>query len=184
MKLEVKISNRHVHLTKEDYKLLFGDEEISKRNDLSQPGEFATNQIVTIKTSKNVLTNVRLIGPLRDYTQVEISKTDAYVLGINPPVRNSGDLTDASEITIAGPLGEITRNACIIATRHIHITKEEQEKLNLGETVKVKTFGEKSTIFNNVSIRVSDNYYYELHLDTDDGNAAMLKQGDIVEIIE
>ena len=184
MKIEAKISNRHVHLTKEDYFLLFGDEELVVRNELSQPGEFASNNVVTLKTEKSIISNVRVLGPFRNYTQVEISKTDSYVLGVKPPVRNSGEIEDAVSITIVGTKGEITRDACIIAARHIHITKEQKEEHNIPDVVSIKTFGEKSTIFNNVSVKVSDNYYFELHLDTDDGNGALLKQGDIVEIIK
>ena len=125
-----------------------------------------------------------MIGPLRDYTQVEISKTDSYALWVTPPVRSSGQLEDAVSITIVGPKGEITRNACIIATRHIHITKKQKEEYDIPDVISIKTFGEKSTIFNNVSVRISDNYYFELHLDTDDANGALLKQGDMVEIIK
>ena len=96
MKVKIGVSNRHVHLTHDDYVLLFGNETIKKERDLVQKGQFASSSKVTIKTDKNYIENVRVLGPFRNYTQVEISKTDSYFLGINPPIRNSGDLTDAN----------------------------------------------------------------------------------------
>ena len=185
MKINVGISNRHIHLCEEDYKLLFGDIPLTKRNDLTQPGMYACNETVIIKGDKREINNVRILGPLRDYTQVEISKTDSYLLGVDPPVRNSGDLNDASLITIIGPNGTIKRKACIVATRHIHIDKSEREKHNLIgiDKVSVKIDGEKSGIINNVYLKESDKAYFELHLDTDDANGFLLKQGDEVEII-
>ncbi len=185
MKVNVGISNRHVHLCEEDYKILFGDIPLTKRNDLTQPGMYACNETVTIKGNKREYEGVRILGPNRTYTQVEISKTDAYYLGVDPPVRNSGDLLDAALITIIGPKGEITKKACIIATRHIHVDENERIKHNLVgvEKVSVKIDGEKSGIINNVYLKDSDKAYFELHLDTDDANGFLLKQGDEVEII-
>ena len=185
MKVKVGISNRHVHLNEEDYRLLFGDAPLTKRNDLTQPGMYACNESVTIKGEKRELSNVRLLGPLRSYTQVEISKTDAYTLGVNPPVRNSGELDGAYPITIIGPCGEITRDACIIATRHIHVDKNIRKEHHLENVnvVSVKIGGEKGGIIDNVYLKDSDEAYFELHVDTDDGNAHLLNQGDEVEII-
>lgn len=183
MKINVGISNRHVHLTEDDFKILFNQDELTKRNDLSQPGEFASNEIVTIATPKSKIEKVRVLGPLRNYTQVEISKTDSIKLGINPPVRNSGDLNDAETITIIGPNGKIERKSCIIATRHIHITKEEKERLGLNDIVKIKISSEKGATLENVYVKDHPNYKYELHLDTDDANSNFLKQNDEVEII-
>ncbi len=185
MKVMVGISNRHVHLCEDDYKILFGDIPLTKRNDLKQPGMYACNETVTIKGSKKEINNVRVLCPLREYTQVEVSKTDSYTLGVTPPVRNSGDLFDAYPITIIGPKGEITRNACIIATRHIHISKSDRIKHNLIdiEKVSVKLSGEKSGIIDNVYIRESDEAFFEMHLDTDDANAFLLNNDDEVEII-
>jgi len=186
MKIKVGISNRHVHLNNDDYKALFGDIPLTKRNDLTQPGMYACNETVTIKGEKRSYDNVRVLGPLRSYTQVEVSKTDAYYLGVNPPVRNSGDLDGAYPITIIGPRGEITRNAAIIATRHIHVDKNIRREHNLEgiEKVSVKIFGEKSGIIDNVYLKDSDEAYFEMHLDTDDGNAFLLKQNDEAEIIK
>lgn len=186
MKILLGISNRHLHLTEEDYKVLFGEEEIEKIKDLVQPGEFATDKKVTIKTPKATIANVRLLGPLRKYTQVEISKTDSYVLGINPPVRNSGDLDGAETITLVGPKGEVTKeNACIIATRHIHITSADRKRFNLEDKmfVKVRVNSEKPTVFEEVHLKESDSYALEFHIDTDDGNGVLAKTGDYAEII-
>ena len=174
MKITVGISNRHVHLTNEDCKLLFGDIPLTKRNDLNQPGMYACNETVTIKGEKRSIENVRVLGPLRSYTQVEISRTDAYYLGVNPPVRNSGDLDGASEITIIGPAGSITRNAAIIAARHIHVDKKIREERGLVgvDKVSVKILGEKSGIINNVYLK-----------DSEEANCFLLNQDDEVEII-
>ena len=185
MKINVGISNRHVHLNDEDYKLLFGEKELTKRNDLTQPNTFASELTVTIKGPKRSIENVRVLGPNRSYTQVEISKTDSYALGVNPPVRKSGDLADASEITIISENGEITRKAAIIASRHIHVDKNIRREHNLEgiEKVSVKIGGEKSGIIDNVYLKDSEEAYFEMHLDTDDANAFLLKQNDEVEII-
>ena len=184
MKINVGISNRHVHLNDEDYKLLFKDMEMTKRNDLTQPNTFASNLTVTITGPKRSIENVRVLGPNRSYTQVEVSKTDAYTLGINPPVRNSGDLVDADEITITSPFGSITRKAAIIATRHIHVDKKIREEKGLVgvDKVSIKIPGEKSGVIDNVYLKDSEEAYFELHLDTDDANAHLLNQGDEVEI--
>ena len=185
MRISVGVSNRHVHLTDEDYKLLFGNTPLTKRNDLTQPGTFASELTVTITGSKRSIENVRVLGPNRSYTQVEVSKTDSYFLGLDPPVRNSGDLAGASEITITGPNGSITRNAAIIASRHIHVDKKIRKEHNLEgiEMVSVEISGEKGGVITNVYLKDSEEAYFELHLDTDDANAFLLKQDDEVEII-
>ena len=187
MKITVGVSNRHVHLTREDLQVLFGtDYELKKQKDLTQPGQFASTSFVTLKTEKGVIEKVRVLGPVRSYTQVEISKTDAFKLGLNPPIRNSGDLNNSEGITIIGPNGEVTINeGCIIATRHIHILPEQikQYKLEGKETVSVRLMGEKGGIIDNVYLKQSDEAFFELHLDTDDANAHLVKNGDIAEII-
>lgn len=185
MKVSVGVSNRHVHLNDEDYKTLFGNTPFEKRNDLNQPGTFASNLTVTVKGPKRSIENIRVLGPNRSYTQVEVSKTDAYTLGINPPVRTSGDLEGADSVTIIGPNGEITKNVAIIANRHIHVdAKIREEKGLVGvDKVSVKISGEKGGIIDNVYLKDSEEAYFEIHLDTDDANAFMLKQDDEVEII-
>lgn len=184
MKVLLGVSNRHVHLTEEDYKILFGDEPLGKVKDLVQPGQFSSDKKVTIKTEKREMENVRLLGPLRSYTQVEISKTDSFSLGVNPPVRNSGDLEGAAVVTIKGPCGEVTKPCCILANRHLHINRIQREQLGLQNVDKVcaKVEGEKPTIFENVWIKESDDYTLELHIDTDDGNGSLANTGDQIEI--
>ncbi len=184
MKVILGISNRHIHLTEEDYKTLFGDEPLGKVKDLVQPGQYSSDKKVTIKTEKRAFDNVRLLGPLRKYTQVEISKTDSFGLGIDPPMRNSGDLEGAAVVTIVGPCGEVTKPCCIIANRHLHINPEQRKELGLVgvEKVKARIVGEKSTIFEDVVIKESPDFTLELHLDTDDGNGALAKTGEEVEI--
>lgn len=186
MNIMVGISNRHVHLTKESVNILFGkDYELTKRNDLTQKGEFASNECVTIKTVKGELNNIRVLGPVREYNQVEISKTDSYKLGINPPVRNSGDILGSEVVTIVGPKGMVTSACCIIANRHIHINELDALELNLknDDIVRVKVNSIKGGILDDVHIKIKKDASFELHLDTDDGNAFMLKQKDIVEIL-
>lgn len=173
---------RHVHLTKEDYEVLF-NEPLTEKSPLNQYGQFAANQQVTIKSNDREIKNVRIIGPFRSYTQVEISRTDAYYLKINPPVRSAGNLNGAELITIIGPKGMITKEAAIISDRHIHITKEDREKYGLlKDEYEVKVEGEKSGIIGNIKIKEAPNSYFELHLDSDDANAFGIKQNDKLEI--
>lgn len=186
MKVNLGVSNRHVHLTEEDYIILFGNNNIEKQKDLNQPGEFASTSKVTLKTEKNMLNNVRVLGPFRSYSQVEISKTDSYFLGLKPPVRNSGDIKESEEVTIVGPCGELKKTCCIIATRHLHINHVDREKLNLldKELISIKVGNEtKSAVLNNVYVKETPNGALEVHLDTDDANANLLKSGDQVELI-
>lgn len=187
MKISIGVSNRHVHLKKEHLEILFGDGyELQNKNDLTQPGQYASTAVVTIKTDKSEINNVRVLGPVRNYTQVEISKTDAVKLGINPPVRASGNLKESAPITIVGPKGVLNLNeGCIIADRHIHITPNQLKELCLEnkEQVSIKANGIKGGILENVHLKVDENSYFELHLDTDDANGHLINDGDIVEII-
>lgn len=187
MKVSIGVSGRHIHLTREHLEILFGtDYKLEKKSDLKQPGQFASNALVTLKTDKSIIEHVRVLGPLRDYTQVEISKTDAHKLGINPPVRNSGDLIDSSPVTIIGPMGSIDlKYGCIIATRHIHIRPDQMRAYGFEgrKTVNVKLPGEKGGIIYNVYLKVSEESFFEMHLDLDDANAHLINNGDIGEII-
>lgn len=188
MRINIGVSNRHVHLTQDDFNLLFGDDqELEVNRYLTQPGEFASNSFVTLKTDKSSMENVRVLGPLRSYTQIEIAKTDAYKLGINPPVRESGDIVGSEGITIIGPKGQIEKTeGCIIASRHIHVTSEDAKKHGFDEQKKylVKIGGIKGGVMSNVSVKISDNYIFEMHVDTDDANAHFIgKNNNIGEII-
>ncbi len=182
MKVKVGISNRHVHLKQSDLDILFG-KELTIKNKINQPGQFASNELVTIKTDKSEINNVRVLGPVRNYTQIEISKTDAYKLGLNPPVRTSGDLENSEVVTIIGPNGSIKTNGCIIADRHLHITNQDKEKYNMPDKILVKVGGIKPGVIE-VNVKASEEAYFEIHLDTDDANAFLLKNGDEVEIIK
>ena len=186
MKVTLGVSNRHVHLTEETYKKLFGNQPLNPVKYLGQPGQFASDKFVTIKNGDRKIDRVRVLGPFRKYNQVEISKTDSYVLKVNPPVRNSGDVKDSEPITLASESAEVFLNeGCIIANRHIHMTKEEAIEYGFmgKEKVSIKIEGEKSGVLNDVYVRIADNSSFELHLDTDDGNAFGLKTGDEIEII-
>lgn len=185
MKVKIGVSNRHIHLCYEDYNILFGNIEMEKLKDLVQIGEFASNLVVDIETSKNKIENVRLLGPLRGYTQVEVSKTDCYTLGITAPVRESGNLSGASEVTIIGPNGCITKSCAIIANRHLHINHEDRVSLGLEnvEKIQVKLGEEKSAILDSVYIKETPNGVLELHLDTDDANSNLVKTNDLADLI-
>ena len=187
MKINIGVSARHVHLSEEDFKNLFGNDKLlTKYKELTQPGQYACNETVNLITEKGRIENVRILGPLREYTQVEISKTDAYVLGINPPVRESGDLIGSESIKLeyAGKIIE-ANESCIIANRHIHISFDELEKYNLkdDQIVKLKVFGEKSAILENVKVKATENANFEAHIDLDDANANLVENGDEGEII-
>lgn len=179
----IAISNRHVHLTKETYEMLF-NEPLTMKKPISQIGEFASNQTLIIKGPKGIIERVRVMGPHRDYNQVEISRSDAYTLGINPPVRESGDLEDSESITLVTEKNEITlENVCIQAERHVHMNEKMAEELGLKNDDLVKL------IINNdkggemeAFIKVKSNGFFEIHIDRDDANAFMLNNGDKVEI--
>ena len=187
MKVSIGVSNRHIHLTQEHLEYLFGKGyKLKELKKINQPGQFASVETVTIKTEKSSIDNVRILGPIRNYTQIEISKTDAYKLGLNPPIRESGEITGSEKITVVGPKGELNLDeGCIIATRHIHITFEELEKLGLknNSTVSIKIGGDKGAILDNVYLKASEDATLELHLDTDDANACLISQGDEVEVL-
>lgn len=178
-KVKVQISNRHVHLTKETYEKLF-DEELTKKNDLHQIGQFAANQTVDILTDKYEFKNVRIVGPFRKYDQVEISNNDARKLGLKPPVRTSGDLDNSESITIRTPKATLKLdNACIIADRHVHFNTNEADKYGVKDKDKLKIhiLGEKRGTIEAFA-KVSDDGFFELHLDTDDANAFLLNNDD------
>lgn len=167
MLIKVGISNRHVHLTKEDVDILFGEGyELTPRNYLYQPGQFATQETIILKTNKGIKENVRIVGPIRNYTQVEILEEDKEYFGINPPIRNSGDLDGSETITIVGPKGEITRkNICIIANRHIHINTRDKKSFHEDDVVSVLV---DNKIIDNVHLKIDDNFKLELHINKDD----------------
>ena len=183
----IGVSNRHIHLYQKDLEILFGkDYKLSKMKDMKQPGQFATNEKVDIIGPKGNFTGVRIIGPVRKETQVEISITDSFKLGLTPPIRQSGDLEGTPGIKIVGPKGEIEiPRGVIVAGRHIHIPKyiADIRGYKNGEIVKVETYGERKIIMCNVVLRVGDKMAKEMHIDVDEANAAGLKNNDYVKII-
>lgn len=183
----IGVSARHVHLTKDDVETLFGSGyELTKKKEL-MGGQFASNEIVTIVGLKlRAMENVRILGPIRKASQVEISSTDSIKLGIKVPIRESGDIKDSAPIAIVGPKGVVyLKEGCIIAKRHIHMSPTDAKAagVNNGDTVSVQVENERGTTFNHVQIRVDDSYTLEMHLDTDEANAAKISTGDTVTII-
>ncbi|MBO0454777.1 MULTISPECIES: phosphate propanoyltransferase [Enterococcus] len=171
----IGISNRHIHLTEEHFDILFPNESIEPLKPLKQPGEFASKQTVTLIGPKGEIKKARILGPLRKRSQVEISKTDARTLGIQAPIRLSGNLEDAVEITIRSEAAELTIPAAIVAKRHIHLNYQDMERLNLkeGQVVSVEIFeGARRVLFNDVELRPGKNFVLEMHVDTDEANAA------------
>ncbi|MCK5458195.1 MAG: phosphate propanoyltransferase, partial [Melioribacteraceae bacterium] len=182
------VSNRHIHLTKETFEKLFGEgNEFEEMRPLYQPGEFASKHVLAVVGPKlRSIHAVRILGPLRKYDQVEVSLTDAIYLGINPPVVNSGDLERAVALTLVGPRGSVYIEKCaIVANRHIHMTNKDALRFGVkeGEYCKVRIGGEKGTTFENVLIRINDSWKLQIHLDTDDANAANVRDETYVEFL-
>lgn len=183
MKIKVGVSNRHVHLTKEDLDILFGfDYQLTPRNYLDQPGQFAAVETVTLKTDKNIKEFVRIVGPTRSYTQVELLDIDKDYFGINPPIRNSGALEGSEDITIIGPKGKIDKkNACIIANRHIHINTRDKNNFKEDQIVSVEV---NQKVLNNVHIKISDDYNTAFHINKDDALNNGIENGSVAIIRE
>lgn len=185
--IRVGVSGRHIHLAKEHLEQLFGKGyKLTHYKDLAQPGQFSARETLTVVGPKGVLEGVRILAPSRDQTQVEISGTDGYHLGIDPPVRDSGDLTGTPGVVLVGPKGAVTlRFGLILAATHIHMHPADAKRLDLkhGDRVQVLVDGERDLIFNEVLVRVSEEYLTEMHVDTDEANAAVIEDGDLVQII-
>ena len=184
----VGVSARHVHLTQEHVEILFGEGyQLTKKKEL-MGGQFASNELVTIVGLKlRAIEGVRVLGPVRNASQVEISATDAIKLGIKAPVRESGNIGGSSPIAIVGPKGALyLKEGCIIAMRHIHMSPADAMAAGVhdGDLVSVKAANERGTIFDQVKIRVHDTFTLEMHIDTDEANAAAIKTGDKVTIIK
>ncbi|GGK30329.1 propanediol utilization phosphotransacylase [Caldalkalibacillus thermarum] len=183
----VSVSARHVHLQQEHVDILFGKGyQLTKDRDISQPGQYACQETVTLMGPGGKISNVRVLGPLRKQTQVEVARSDARVLGISPPVRHSGDLKGSAPIVIIGPKGTVRlKEGCIIADRHIHMTPQDAQAYGVYNSQKVSVLveGEKGGIMNQVTIRVRDDYALDMHIDTDDANAFGLTGNEYVKII-
>jgi putative phosphotransacetylase len=186
--IPVGLSNRHIHLSQADLDVLFGEGyELTKFKDLSQPGQYAANEKVDVVGTKGTLKGVRILGPVRKETQIEISLADGFVLGVNPPVRDSGDLIDSPGVKVVGPKGEVTIDKGVIAAaRHIHMHTSDAENFGVADkdVVSVKVGGKRGLVFDNVLVRVHKEYALEMHVDVEEGNAAGLKNGSMVELIK
>lgn len=184
----VGVSARHVHLTQEHVEILFGEGyQLTKKKEL-MGGQFASNELVTIVGLKlRAIENVRVLGPVRKASQVEVSATDAIKLGIKAPVRESGNIAGSAPIAIVGPKGALyLKEGCIVAMRHIHMSPADAMAAGVhdGDIVSVKADNERGTIFNQVKIRVHETFTLEMHIDTDEANAGQIKTGDKVTIIK
>lgn len=184
--IPVGVSAHHVHLTKEDVETLFGPGyQLTNKKEL-MGGQFAANEQVTIVGSKlRAIENVRILGPVRRESQVEISATDAIKLGINAPVRDSGDIKGSSSIAVVGPKGAIyLKEGCIVARRHIHMSPKDAQDAGVknNDKVSVRVQNERAVIFDEVLVRVDNSFTLEMHIDTDEANAAKISTGDSVKL--
>lgn len=175
-KILVETSARHVHLTEEHIAVLFGEgHTLTHKKDLSQPGQFACEERVTLVGPKKSIANVIILGPARKATQVEVSFTDARTLGVDAPVRESGDVAGSAGCKIVGPCGEVEiSEGVIIAKRHIHLTPADAEAFGVSDKqiVRVKIDSDRTTVYDDVVVRVHPNFAAAMHIDTDESNAA------------
>lgn len=176
MNIPVEVSGRHCHLSKAVLEKLFGQGyELKIFKQLSQPSDFAAQEKIVVEVNGKTLEEVRIVGPLREQTQVEISKTDAFLLGVNPPICLSGNLEDSLPVKLIGPAGEaMLDKGLIVALRHIHCTQEEASKIGLknGDAVAIQINSERPLVFQDVLVRIKNGYSLGMHVDTDEGNAA------------
>lgn len=187
-KVTVGLSNKHVHLSKEHIDILFGEgHELTPIKYLSQPGQFACDEKVDLVGPKRTIKGVRILGPARKETQVEISFADGFTLGINDlPIRDSGKIEGTPGVKLIGPKGEVElTKGLIAASRHIHMHTRDAEKFGIKDKdlVSVKVNGARGLTFENVLIRVHDKFALDMHIDVEEGNAAGLKNGDEVEVV-
>lgn len=184
--IPIGVSNRHIHVSRADLDILYGKGyALTHKSELGQPGQFAANETVTLQGPKGKFNHVRILGPVRKQSQVEISKTDSFRLGIKAPITLSGHLQGTSGITLIGPKGTVELPCgVIIAARHIHMTPAQAQARHLvdGQIVSVKTFGERQGVLGDVIIRVSDTAGLEMHVDVDEANACSLSNHDYVMI--
>ena len=183
----IGVSNRHIHLDRADMDILFGqDSELTFKKELGQPGQYACEETVTLHGPKGELGRVRVLGPLRSESQVEISVTDGFALGVKPPIRESGKLEGTPGVTIIGPKGTIEKDTgTIAALRHVHLDPETAQRIGVKDKqmVKVEIGGLRGGILHNVLIRVSEQFAPEMHIDVDEANAFGVKNGDRAYII-
>ncbi|GBF72081.1 propanediol utilization protein [Paenibacillus sp. 598K] len=184
----VGVSARHIHLSPEHIAILFGEGyELTEMKPLSQPGQYAANETVAVIGTKGEFGKVRILGPARKQTQLEISRTDAFAIGVTPPVRESGNIEGTPGITIKGPAGEVTiEQGVIVAARHIHFHTSDAERWGIQDKqeLRVKLEGERGLVLDHVIARVSDSFKLDMHIDTDEANAAGARTGDTATILD
>ena len=189
MEVLVETSARHLHVTQEHLEILFGKGyELTKKKDLSQPGQFACEERVDVVGPKKTIPGVSILGPVRPETQVELSLTDARSIGVSAPVRESGDIAGSGACKLVGPCGEVEiAEGVIAAMRHIHMTTADADRMGLVDkqvvSVKVPSNG-RALVFGDVVVRVSDKYALAMHIDTDESNAGGVAPGTMGEIIK
>jgi len=187
-KIPIALSNKHLHISQEHLEILFGEGyELTKIKDLSQPGQYACEEKVDIVGPKGTLKGLRILGPVRPETQIEISISDGFKLGVDAPIRDSGKLQDTPGLKIVGPKGEVKIDkGVIVAARHIHMYTDDATKYGVEDKdiVSVKVGGPRGLIFDNVLVRVHPSFALEMHVDIEEGNAAGVKNGDLVELIK
>jgi propanediol utilization protein len=188
LKIPISVSVRHIHLCREHVEALFGKgHELTPQKDLSQPGQFACQETVDIVGPKNRISKVRILGPERPATQVEISRTDEFSLGIDAPIRPSGAIDDSPGLRLEGPEGAIElEHGVIQAQRHIHMHPDDAKRFGVNDKdwVMVRVPGERGIVFDDVLVRVKDSYRLDMHLDTDEANAADLGPGSYGTLIK
>lgn len=185
--MPVGVSNRHIHVTQEHLEVLFGKGyALKEMKALSQPGQYAAEECLIIAGPKGSIEKVRILGPVRPDTQVEISMTDSFRLGVKGVVKNSGDIAGTPGCVLIGPKGSVVLDkGVIVAARHMHVSASEAATMGLKDmdVVSVKSKGERGVTFNNVLVRVSDKFALDFHIDTDEANGAGIRNGDLVEIV-
>ena len=180
--IPIGVSNHHIHLTKEDFAVLFPGQEMTVKAPLKQPGEFASNQTVTVVGPKGMIERVRVLGPCRAHSQVELAKTEARQIGVPVPIRMSGDLVGTPVITVKTPDGQVEIQGAIAAKRHIHMSDKDAENFGVkkGDLVKVEIETEqRKTIYDDVVVRPDPKFVLEMHIDTDEANAAGADSPDV-----
>lgn len=187
-KLPIALSNKHIHVSQKDLEILFGvGYELTKMKDLSQPGQYACNEKVDVVGPKGTLKGVRILGPVRPDTQIEVSIADAFSLGVQPIVRNSGELSETPGVKVVGPKGEVElEKGVIVAARHIHMHTSDGEEYGVKDKdiVSIRVPGPRGLVFDNVLVRVHPTYALEMHVDLEEGNASGVRNGDLVELIK
>ena len=186
MRIPVWISNRHVHLSPSDMEKVFGKwYELKVFKDISQPGQYAAQELVTIEWPKGKIEKVRVVGPTRKTTQVEIMVGDNFVLWTNAPIKVSGDVDNLEYIKIIWPVGDIYGTFAMVAQRHLHCTVQEAQEMGIknGDIIQLHVGWIRGIMFENVAVRARDDYALDFHIDIEEANAALMKPGDWAELI-